>query len=198
MSEGFWSSAQTSLVACEIQHAVLRCAVVAWLQVGLTNMNVQAVSSIVDAGVPVANNQVRRIPPPVYCDVTGSMCSITVLLAGCTEGHQLKSLGSKSTGCAPHIVSEPGVEGDIANMLTQNNPCGPTRVACTGSVQPVGQAAPEWHGGLLRVKGHQGGCPGHDSLAAADGETCTQTTTSRVEEVLLLLWTGLLLVLHVC
>lgn len=32
------------------------------MQVGLTNMNVQAVSSIVDAGVPVANNQVRSSP----------------------------------------------------------------------------------------------------------------------------------------
>lgn len=30
------------------------------VQVGLTNMDVDAVSSIVDAGVPVANNQVNR------------------------------------------------------------------------------------------------------------------------------------------
>lgn len=36
------------------------CVWCCWLQVGLTNMNVQAVSSIVDAGVPVANNQVGR------------------------------------------------------------------------------------------------------------------------------------------
>jgi hypothetical protein len=32
-------------------------------QVGLTNMNVKALSSIVDAGVPVANNQVRVVRP---------------------------------------------------------------------------------------------------------------------------------------
>jgi hypothetical protein len=36
------------------------------LQVGLTNMDVAAVSKIVDAGVPVANNQVRPM--------TGSVC----------------------------------------------------------------------------------------------------------------------------
>jgi hypothetical protein len=66
-------------------------------QVGLTNMNVEAVSSIVDAGVPVANNQVcdptalARLQATVLCEadlVPDRAAEILLGMMGCLTDTQ--------------------------------------------------------------------------------------------------------------
>jgi len=130
------------------------------VQVGLTNMNTQAVSDILDAGVPVANNQVKQMTP-VTCK-TGQITSTREdLLLNCASAHcspcQAAASGhivmvvshshAQVVGC---FVGCTGQEQLLQGAVTLS-------AVCTGSVQLAGPSAAEWDGGAVHVQGYQGG-----------------------------------------